>query len=582
MKHVWIHLRLGYVLALPIGTIIAGIPIWFDYFRFYRFGGSFYSAISLAYSDYTYIDVGLTSCIMLLFIIPLFVGVLRILLGSWQRGPGFLGKRGYFVVISHIIISVFISWCAYIASYFPEASGPIYTIGNLQYAFTIVGTNIVTLGFIEPILRLISLVIIAIIPELLKYIYRSSPSKLDSIDQYIIRTKLADLNGEYYPLHGRHRGNFNSCAIAPSIRSIRHRISESTSIYQHYQPGSNSAALYLSNLWVNIKINLKELFFLDFDESNYEIYLFDSTSNAIEICLMMIDYNIIILSPFEHKIERFMAKELTKYRGEYYYLKTNIGYLNGFKDDKTINSIVDELSKHLTNGNNILLISEVSYMTGLTVPIEPIINKIKDIVAKRRDCNLIVAVDGAHSVGHKISKAWKIADIFVFSAHKWLLSEYPAGIAIVNKRTVNMDKSLDVWGRMIPENTANQTTVIGLDAALSWRKDLGSRWTDLENRSYMLIKHFLKIKSHNLSVIGEDNPKYLGKMLAVFPANGSKWTYGNKNKLKASLSKANISCEVFKVSAIDGNKIVVRLSFAYFHDVSSINRLVKILHQHIE
>lgn len=114
----------------------------------------------------------------------------------------------------------------------------------------------------------------------------------------------------------------------------------------------------------------------------------------------------------------------------------------------------------VTPGVRAVLLSHISYSTGVILPVE-------DIVKQAHSVGAVVIVDGAQAVGAlNVDTARIGADFYAFSGHKWLLGPEGTGALILGPRAHTTSAQRQ-------ERTSN-LLLTGLLAALEWRTALGT------------------------------------------------------------------------------------------------------------
>lgn len=154
----------------------------------------------------------------------------------------------------------------------------------------------------------------------------------------------------------------------------------------------------------------------------------------------------------------------------------SLDYLS-FDDNGELENVEEKL---LAKKPKLLSLCHISNTLGT-------VNKIKQIISFCHKNGILVLVDGAQSIGHKIIDVQDLdADLFVFSGHKVYA---PMGVGVLYAKA-NILKDMDVYqggGEMIKEVTMEKTTyndlpykfeagtpsvadIIGLGEALKWLK----------------------------------------------------------------------------------------------------------------
>ena len=110
-----------------------------------------------------------------------------------------------------------------------------------------------------------------------------------------------------------------------------------------------------------------------------------------------------------------------------------------YHNHHNLKDIPELIKKQITPNTRLLLISHISYSTGIRLPIEEIIR-----TCKASFPNLLVLIDGAHAIGQINIDLKKInCDFYTTDAHKWLLGPEGIGLLYIRKkfvRTNNPDR----------------------------------------------------------------------------------------------------------------------------------------------
>jgi isopenicillin-N epimerase len=139
---------------------------------------------------------------------------------------------------------------------------------------------------------------------------------------------------------------------------------------------------------------------------------------------------------------------------------------------KSKEQIIDLIKKNITSKTKVLLLSHVSTITGMRMPLE-------EIAKITREKDILFIVDGAQAPGMLAIDVKKLgADIYATSGHKWLLGPKETGIVYMRK---------DVQERIKPvflasgnasysasSGTRNVANFIGLGETISWHEVINS------------------------------------------------------------------------------------------------------------
>ncbi len=152
--------------------------------------------------------------------------------------------------------------------------------------------------------------------------------------------------------------------------------------------------------------------------------------------------------------------------------------------------VVDRFRKAITPQTRVISIVHLTNTNGMILPV-------KEISAMAHEKGVLVAVDGAQSMGmFRINPDDLGCDYYTSSSHKWLFSPKGIGIFYARKEAQSKLKPLIVCRgyedktirRLENYNTRNLPELLGLGAALDYRTQIGEE--RIQNRVYELKKYF--------------------------------------------------------------------------------------------
>ncbi len=577
-----VHLRIGYVGAAALVAFLFLLAVLVDYLRFELAGYHPTSAIELSLRQFEgqrALDaVGLF--VLLTCGVPVVLAAIRVLTGNWRHGRRGVDARDQMVVLSVVLLSACTAGLAYSAMYFPQTAGLTLGSGSRPlYAFKLWLTPFVLLSAIAVGGKLIAIVSTVIITLAGAALLEYKSSEASSLRRYFERARLADLKGAYYPLHGRHRHNFNAGGLAPAILAVRQNAVPLVDEYQALLPGSIDAATWLLRRWNEARELLAEMLVTDganASELIQRLYLFDSTSRALDVILMLMKQPVhVVLSPYEHPAEDAVSRYHSE-GGRASVARAKVGDLPallGGDAAARAGEVADAIVAVSVAGClNVVIVSDVCYLTGRLTACRQIVDALK---AKAPNLDVFVVIDGAHSAGHYKPVSYTVGDAFIFSGHKWLLSDGPSGVLLLNRTDVDVAAAYDAWHTSLPVTTANVYTVTSLLAALRWQAHAAPL---LAERSTVLLGQFRKKLSRSLEIVGNPDPK--ARMFAVRPANGYKWISGAG--IRQTLAKVGFSVEAFTIIGRRSEEVWVRVSLPFFLDGASVGALNEKLAELVE
>ena len=162
--------------------------------------------------------------------------------------------------------------------------------------------------------------------------------------------------------------------------------------------------------------------------SEEELIITKNATEALNIAIQGYPFNTgdeVILNQLDYPsvIETFQMLEK---RG-----KIKIKYLELPLLPKNEEEIINEYAKAITEKTRVIMLTHISNVNGLIVPI-------KRIIALAREKKIDTIVDSAHALGHiPFSIPEMDADFVGMNLHKWIGNPIGAGVLYVNKKRVN-------------------------------------------------------------------------------------------------------------------------------------------------
>ena len=583
MRTLLSHLRLGYAVALVVVSVGVPVAVIADMYRYAASERDLTLASRLAYRqlDWPVISDVLATAVVLLFLLPLALGVARTLTGGLRHGPPWfqaaLSHRGRAVFLAQLALTLIVCAGIVVVSALPETAGVLKKPGEApEYAFGLAWTPLVTPFGLSALVSFGLAVVSFVAGPLFEWTVHHSP-RFSGLGRYIARAKLADLQSDYYPLHGRRAGNFNAAAVAPAIRAIHRATRGYIREYQRSIPGSLAAKRHLEDHWEAVRELIRSTIGA---APSTRIVLFESTSRAFDACIAPLGQVHLILSPYEHESELKVAELRKKAsKATVQELPRHTQWLAAPSRAGTISEVAGEIARSLVSDYpNVVVLSEVCCVTGLPTEAPTIQAAVRQHEAAAGK-SIYFVLDGAHSVGHRyLDGSWRAFDLYVFSGHKWLLAEHPSGVAVLLNPDMGEPLPYDAWDIELPSTIADVGTVVALRASLTWLiTSGGANDLAIQNRSAEVRDELCRRLPNTVEAV-RDGDVPPGRVLAVRPGLHYRWR--DAGGLKRAMAKLDLNCEVFEVA--DGSHNAwLRVTLSHFHDVNEIERLCKAIEEQV-
>jgi hypothetical protein len=397
------------------------------------------------------------------------------------------------------------------------------------------------------------------------------------LEQYLSTCYLADVGGDFHPDYTKHRNNFNTGAIAPVVKFADRTAKLLERNYRHNEAESIKSRDVLLEAWMNCQHALRNLLQVREDEHHVRIRLFHSTSRALEVVIreLATDNDIVVL-PYEHPSEKCVAEWVARTSNN---TVRSLSYPHDFftqpwenQCGQVVEAILDGISE--TGRRPVIVASEVAYGTGLVIPVSDLRQKLLRACEQRqitKEKYPAWIIDAAHAVGNiVVQRSWVATDAYVFSAHKWLMSPYVAGIAVgPAERPGNCYDDLD---NALPKGRVSEHAIFGLSAALKMADVL--RIEDRWARSQELVRRLLGQLGTKFDTVGSGTGLMRSCMVTLRPGPGFQWRYRFRDQLADYFTRTNMNVEVI---SYDPACPWVRVSVPYFLDVVDVMRLAKAL-----
>jgi len=370
--------------------------------------------------------------------------------------------------------------------------------------------------------------------------------------------------------------NFWKLAVAPQQGEIADCANELMRRYAQYIPGSDECSKFLLSLALECRERIRNTLLSPGDRDHCNIEFVPNMCRGLEVALCRIKgLSRIILSPFEHPsalaVAQWLGNIIDADVCQLHFEATDYLLSRSEQEKKLVNMIQDELQN--SRGATALILSVVSYATGLVIRTGEIMNRLQ----LGDDSSLYVILDGAHAAGNYISdtdihKCWA----YVISVHKWLLSPEPCGVIITPRPVSDEEISYDTWSRSFPATTANVRIFTSLASSLRAIDRVG-----LENwhaHSIRLRDHFIQRMYSRLSVIGYSAGMEMTSFVAVRPNSEYRWRWKNE-ELGKFLEQHSV---YLLMLSIDPETPWMRIAFPYTLHIQQVDELCNVLNTSLE
>jgi selenocysteine lyase/cysteine desulfurase len=369
--------------------------------------------------------------------------------------------------------------------------------------------------------------------------------------------------------------NFWKLAVAPQQGEIADCANEIMRRYAQYTPGSDECSKFLLSLVLECRERIRNMLLSSADRDHCNIEFVPSMCRGLEIALCIKGLSRIILSPFEHPsalaVARWLSNIIKADVCQLQFEATDYLLSRDEQEKKLVNMIQDKLQN--SGGPTALILSVVSYATGLAIRTEEITSRIRVI----DDSSLYVILDAAHAAGNYISDI----DIhkccaYVTSVHKWLLSPEPCGIIITPGPVSDEEVSYDTWSHSFPATTANARIFASLVTSLRAIARVG-----LENWNAHSIRsrdHFIERMHSRLSIIGYSTGMEMTSFVAVRPKSGYRWKW-RMEELGKYLEQHSV---YLLMLSIDPETPWLRIAFPFTLHIQQVDELCDILNTTLE
>lgn len=532
-----------------------------DFYRSNSFHISSFTALRLVLEDPPAAMLGLL--VIAVIVAPLALGAVRAMIGDREWFGAWVGRRGSRVRLANLVST------AAVAYLFGAVLWLQVLAGNQGWDVS-QGSSFFALSafFMVPLAKLGAQwpgwVVTAILLPLAYKLLTQASTPPPWVKDFPDRVLLANLDGPLYPSPGRGKLWFNASAIAPEIRLVRQESDRLFAQYQELMPGSLSSGEHLVEMGHRVRSQLRTLF-LGEEWSDARLEFYSSTSRALEVSINRLPKDVaVVVSPFEHPTERKVAEWVQRSTGR----RVEILNWGARAVGKPWHEQLDRLKTDLANikGSFALLASEVSFLTGLRLPLR----ELQEIVERRGSTLLI---DGAHGIANGTPQDGPISmsSTYVFSAHKWLLSPDPCGIVVCHAKDQPL-AAYDTWYDRLPASTVSARQMCSFAGAVKvWGRFLPQT---LHRRAAKVKENFLERMGPELAVFGKDVGLMSTFIVAVRPSDGYRWVV-DSGELRKVLAEGDTGIQLLPIAVDLKCGAIVRVSFPYFLELRSVTLLAQ-------
>lgn len=562
----WSHLKVGYVSFLLVVDAAVIAILATDIGRFRGLGLRIDDGVRLALQDlHVVVLVSVAYFLGLTVLLPALLCLFRIYAGTGPKLSGWFGRRHWSITGTHLVASLILGIEEGLADGFRRLSGLAIRTGGLAYLY-------------EPRLptplawvALAALILAPFVGPMVRWV-----SEWDRAPQwmrdYWILVPLADLNGRLYPTQGRYGVNFDG-GLAPEIRLAREAARRARKGFQRGLAASRNAWVQLNKRRLAETQGFFAFLLKDVESSDEMVWsVFSGTSRALDAALSRVPgRKQIVMSHLEHPTEEKVANwhaRLTDSPDPIHLAREGVWSTPWSESEEWLGEQIERLAGE-SQVPVVLLISEVSYATGLVIPLRRLLERLEPL---RRSGKLHVIVDGAHSAGNmgviRTRAGW---DSYIASTHKWLYSPEPGGL-LFWREGAGAGEAIpyDAWTRHGPPAS---TTAVETIAALFGSAELlhPQRAERLWQRCAELRDLFLEVSKEQFIVVGDELRLQNTGLLSISPA--AEFAWDNPDALEERFFRAKVRLTVVRID----ERPALRLAFHYFQDGVQVLRLAKTL-----
>jgi isopenicillin-N epimerase len=240
--------------------------------------------------------------------------------------------------------------------------------------------------------------------------------------------------------------------------------------------------------------------------------------------------------------------------------------------------IVDQLFAGVTDRTKLIFVSHITSSTALILPVDK-------IIARAKQLQIPVFVDGAHAPGHIDLDLTELdADYYCGACHKWMMT--PKGSSFLHAKTAlheSLDPLVVSWGykdfpstgsKLVDyhelQGTRDVSAMLCIPAALHFMKQ--HEWPMVSQKCQQLVYQYAPIIANILGseALAPINNSFIGQMISLPIATTD--PMGLKKHL---LNKYSIEIPIMQL----GQRTFIRYSFNGFNTEADLQKLQKALEE---
>jgi len=552
--------RLGYGLAIVV-VLLFYLPFLKDALSYARLGLSFRLALTLSYESVRAGDVQrvVFVVIFLALIMPTLIGMLLVgvPLGSLRS---FVARmRSSKAATLYLLLCLVIGALDSVSAQMQIVSGYRNVPGGNEYDF-VSWFKLMMDHTVFQYYGLLGGLLSASFIRLLVMVFTGEWAWLEKGTDYLTNARLADLNGEFAPEHGRSQLNFDN-SPAPAIRYVERRWRECMGRYWKMVPGSQEAQEYSHNLWQDCRRTLDRISSANLDSDKHTLRLLPSWARAVETALREIPgAKRILVSPYTNpEIGPVMGWLDPTDLAETQRLEFGAGfYSEPWPVQKK--KLVERVAAACADRTNVAVLTEVCYFTGRVIKVDELVEAVKHHL--KPGVTLRFIVDGSDAIGNLRRPSGPTAgDTYVFAGNRWLMAPEPCGLMITRRAEPRGTSANESQAPALPPSERSVAALAGLWAGLSLWKAI--RPERMFERSEQLMKRFLARVESDAVIVGAESGLAGSSIATVKPRPGSQWTAQSADELISQLNSHGIHAEVVSPEA---GKLWVRFRFPHYLD----------------
>jgi hypothetical protein len=402
------------------------------------------------------------------------------------------------------------------------------------------------------------------------------------VRQYAARAMLANLPGKFRPVIAKTRGGLDHLEANGRIPAIRAQNQKMASTYYSDSLTRSERNTYASVLLGECDRLIRECLFEDpinrTDGATAKVEgldIYDDLDNAWEAALWKAPKSeVVLVGPYTSPtvaatISRCCGKGVAVVKKVT--INPNHSYRSWREQEDAI--MAEMTGLQITAKTVTLVISHVSYATGLTTPMSQLVSRARD--ALRADL-LYIIVDGTNAAGNKhkipVDGEW---DAYVFYPHRWLLASERCAITLTRKASAPDTGPHGSLGDGRARYDDAFRVIAGLRAGLEV-----IRTTDIEyfwERCARLREAFISGLPRSFQILGSQTGMEPTFILGCYPTEGNSWrpSVGDMNDAVGKL------CSSASMISIDQARPWLRVSLPYYLDPRELNTLNNFLAENV-